>query len=100
MWGGAQGVRIVNLITQQPGHGHLPGKATVQDVGHCLRALQKLVTAENFTSLALPRLATGVGGLDWSDVQPLVERHLDGLQIPVFVYTTYQPGVAAREPGV
>jgi hypothetical protein len=44
-------------------------------------------------------LATGVGGLDWSDVQPMLARHLGDLGIPVFVYTTYQAGHAANESG-
>jgi O-acetyl-ADP-ribose deacetylase (regulator of RNase III) len=59
-----------------------------------------MVDKEGFTSLALPRLATGVGGLDWSDVQPLVEQRLGGLDIPVFVYTTYAAGEQAEEPGL
>jgi O-acetyl-ADP-ribose deacetylase (regulator of RNase III) len=100
MWGGAGGVRIVSLITQETGHGHRPGKATLRDVGHALRALNKMVTSEGFSSLALPRLATGVGGLDWAEVKPLVTQHLGELAIPVFVYATYHPGVAAREPGL
>jgi O-acetyl-ADP-ribose deacetylase (regulator of RNase III) len=63
-----------------------------------LRELRKLAEAERFTSIALPRLATGVGELDWDDVAPLVRQHLEGLGIPVIVYTTYRPGVAAEEP--
>jgi hypothetical protein len=42
-------------------------------------------------------LATGVGGLDWKDVKPLVEKHLGHLSIPVYVYGTYHPGVQAEE---
>jgi O-acetyl-ADP-ribose deacetylase (regulator of RNase III) len=67
-------------------------------VGHALKALHKLVVAEKITSLALPRLATGVGGLDWNEVEPLITQHLGDLGIPVVVYTTYHPGVAATEP--
>ena len=44
---------------------------------------------ESFTSIALPRLATGVGGLEWSDVQPVIEDRLGALGIPVFVYNVY-----------
>lgn len=73
------------------------GKATVERVNHTLRALRKWVEEEKFASLALPRLATGVGGLDWKDVAPLVERHLGDLEIPVYLYTSYRKGVAAEE---
>lgn len=102
MWGGAGGVRVVNLLTQEGGYGHggHPGKATTAHVNHTLRALRKIVEKEGFTSLALPRLATGVGGLDWSDVEPLVERQLGELKIPIFIYTTFHAGQAANEPGL
>jgi O-acetyl-ADP-ribose deacetylase (regulator of RNase III) len=99
-WAGADGRRIVALFTQEPpkNKGGRPGRATLQHVGHALRALRKLIEAEKFTSLALPRLATGVGELEWADVAPLVRQHLGDAGIPVIVYSTYRPGVAAQEP--
>jgi O-acetyl-ADP-ribose deacetylase (regulator of RNase III) len=56
-----------------------------------------VIEAEKFKSVALPRLATGVGGLDWKEVKPLMEKHLGHLSIPVYVYATYQSGVQAEE---
>jgi len=99
-WAGADGRRIVNLFTQEPPKmaGGRPGRAKLQHVGHALRALHNVVEAEKIKSLALPRLATGVGGLDWTDVQPLLEKHLGTLKIPVFVYSRYEKGVTAKEP--
>lgn len=99
-WMGADGKRIVNLFTQNPAPsaGGKPGRATLQHVAHTLKELHKWVEAEGVTSLALPRLATGVGGLAWADVQPLVQQHLGSLKIPVIVYTTYAAGVTAPEP--
>ena len=67
-------------------------------VNHALRKLRTFVETEKIASLALPRLATGVGGLDWKEVRPLVERHLGDLGIPICVYETFQPGVVAKEP--
>jgi O-acetyl-ADP-ribose deacetylase (regulator of RNase III) len=98
-WSGVGGVRIVNLFTQEPAlsHGAKPGRATVESVNHCLKALSKVIEAEKFKSVALPRLATGVGGLDWKDVKPLIEKHLGHLPIPIYVYTTYHSGVQAQE---
>ena len=101
-WAGVGGVRIVNLYTQEPAAGYganHPGRATIENVNHCLKALCKLIEREKFKSVALPRLATGVGGLDWKDVKPLVEKHLGHLSIPVYVYGTYHPGVQADEKG-
>jgi O-acetyl-ADP-ribose deacetylase (regulator of RNase III) len=99
-WAGVGGVRIVNLFTQEPAAGHganHPGRATIENVNHCLKALCKVIEAEKFKSVALPRLATGVGGLDWKEVKPLMEKHLGHLSIPVYVYATYQSGVQAEE---
>ncbi|MCY1457425.1 hypothetical protein D9M71_747250 [compost metagenome] len=48
-------------------------------------------------SVALPCLATGVGGLDWKDVRPLVEKHLGDLGIPVILYEVYRKGMIADE---
>jgi len=99
MWGGPEGVRVVNLITQEGGYGHgsRPGKATLKHVRDSLRALAKMVEKESFTSLALPRLATGVGGLEWDEVRPLITDLLGGLEIPVYVYVEYHAGVQAAE---
>ncbi|AVP97459.1 Appr-1-p processing protein [Ahniella affigens] len=98
-WGGAEGPRIVALFTQDGayGHGAKPGKATTAHVNHALKELAKEVRQEGWTSLALPRLATGVGGLDWQEVKPLIEHHLGDLGIPVLVYETYRPQQAADE---
>ncbi len=100
VWGGADGVRIVNLLTQEGGYGHgvRPGRATVSNVSHALKNFKKIVEKEGFTSAALPRLATGVGGLEWSEVSPLIQQQLGDLPIPVYVYSTYHAGEKASEP--
>ena len=98
-WGGVYPSRIVALFTQDAAydHGAKAGKATLQHVNHALRALAKEVKKEGWASLALPRLATGVGGLDWAEVKPLIEQHLGELGIPVVVYETYRPNERAHE---
>jgi O-acetyl-ADP-ribose deacetylase (regulator of RNase III) len=100
VWAGADGRRIVNLLTQEPAPDHhaRPGRATVAHVNHALRDLRRIAEKEGFRSLALPRLATGVGGLDWKEVRPLIERHLGDLDRPIYVYETYRPDVKAEEP--
>lgn len=99
VWSGANGVRIVNLFTQEPpSHkgGHA-GPAHIEYVSRSLKALKEWAIKENIESLALPRLATGVGGLAWADVEPVVKTHLGDLKIPVYVYTTYKKGMKAAE---
>ncbi len=98
-WMGADGKRVINLFTQEPAYhaGEKPGRATLQHVGHALRDLRHLIDKEKFSSVALPRLATGVGGLEWSDVKLLITQHLGDLTIPVIVYATFHAGQAAAE---
>ena len=103
MWGGVnatgRSIRIINLLTQEPGvhSGAHAGKAHLEYVNHALHALRKLIDAKEFNSLALPRIATGVGGLNWSDVEPVIKRVLGDAKIPIFVYSTYKKGVTADE---
>lgn len=105
-WSGVAGadqptMHIVSLFTQDPPKhkgGH-PGRATTTHVNHALHALRKHADREKIRSLALPRLATGVGGLDWAEVQPLIQGTLGDAGIPVFVYTTFKAGAPAHEPG-
>jgi hypothetical protein len=42
-------------------------------------------------------LATGVGGLEWEKVYPMLQQALKELDIPVYVYRLYKKGVAAQE---
>jgi O-acetyl-ADP-ribose deacetylase (regulator of RNase III) len=54
---------------------------------------------EGLSSVALPRLATGVGGLSWEDVRPLIFNQLADMDVDIFVYETFVPGRKAAEPG-
>ena len=99
MWGGVGGVRIFNLMTQEPAktlNGH-PGSATLSNVDHSLKKLAKMVKKENISSLAIPKLATGYGKLDWEDVKPLIDKRLGELDIPIYVYSLYKKGAKANE---
>ena len=100
--GGPNGVRLVSLLTQDGGYGQgaRPEKATVKNVRDALRALATMIASEGFTSVALPRIATGVGAMDWNDVWPIVQERLGGVAIPIFVYSEYHAGQQAREPGL
>jgi len=41
---------------------------------------------KNIREIAFPRLGCGNGGLQWGQVQPLMERYLAELPIPVFIH--------------
>jgi O-acetyl-ADP-ribose deacetylase (regulator of RNase III) len=101
IWSGVGGKRIVNLMTQEAPNGEKhsghSGPASVSHVSHALKALANLIQKENIRSVALPKLATGVGGLDWADVKPLIETHLSDCGADVYLYTTFKKGVPAQE---
>ena len=99
-WGGVGGVRIFCLMTQDAEHGRgdLPGPATEATVNHCLKRLRHELDRGEIRSLALPKLATGVGGLAWETVLPLIHHHLGDSPVPVYVYSRYEKGGVASEP--
>ena len=90
-WKGPGSQAIVSLLTQKPplSQGQHPGKATLSNVSHCLKKLVEEVKENSYKSLAITKLATGVGGLDWEEVKPLLEKFLGPLEIPVYVYAKY-----------
>lgn len=51
-----------------------------------LKWIQDTYKSEGITSLAVPALGCGLGGLDWRDVGPLMCRYLSVLDIPVAIY--------------
>ncbi|MBK9338969.1 MAG: macro domain-containing protein [Lewinellaceae bacterium] len=98
MWTGGER-QIVNLLTQEPpvSENSHPGRASIIHVNHALRELVKLIEKEHIESVALPRLATGVGGLDWEEVRPVIYNYLDGLATKIYLYTHFTKGVKAAE---
>ena len=100
-WGNGNGKQIVSLMAQEgpdSKHSHgTPGRATISYLDHSLKNLAKQVKKEDIKSLALPKLATGVGGLQWADVRGLIQKNLGDLNIPVYLYTTYLKGQEAHE---
>jgi O-acetyl-ADP-ribose deacetylase (regulator of RNase III) len=99
VWSGTGGARVINLITQDGGyeHGSKPQHATISSVNHALRALRKLIVKEHIASVALPRLATGIGGLDWTQVRPLIENQLGDVDVDVYIYSDHGPAKKTGE---
>lgn len=98
IWGGP-GVRVINLFTQEPpkcANSH-PGKANLANIKNCMKSLKKTLEKEGFKSLAITKIATGVGGLEWNDVYPILKEQLSDLNIPVYVYKTFKADQKAVE---
>lgn len=60
---------IINFPTKR----HWKGKSKLEDIKTGLVALVAQVQQLNITSIAIPPLGCGNGGLDWSEVKPLIE---------------------------
>jgi len=65
-------------------HWRNPSKIEYIEAG--LQKFVKTYQEKGITSIAFPRLGCGNGGLDWSDIQPLMEQYLKKLPISVFIY--------------
>ena len=59
-----------------------------------LKALVTLIKQRNITSIALPPLGCGNGGLQWAKVKPMIEDHLGALDLRVVVY---EPSAAIKQ---
>lgn len=98
-WRGVEGPAIISLFTQNhPGvKGGTPGRADLSFVNSALKELAKYIEKEKVKSIALTKLATGVGALPWSEVKPMIEHHLKGSKASVYVYEEFKKGVKAQE---
>ena len=79
------GVRIVNCPTK----GHWRSPARIADIERGLDYLVDHVAEWGITSITLPPLGCGNGGLEWSEVGPLIYRKLHHLPIDVWAYAPY-----------
>ena len=97
-WKGVGTFTVYNLFTQEPppSAGQTPGKATLSNVNHCLRELVKQAKQDGIKSLSITKISTGVGGLSWDEVKPILEKQLKELGIPVLVYEGFKKGVAVE----
>ena len=98
-WKGAGGPGIYNMFTQEPAKsmGSHPGKASLSHVAHCLKDLSKTIREDDVKSISITKVATGVGGLDWVDVKPLLQEYLGSLDIKVYVYEEFKKDLKAVE---
>jgi uncharacterized protein YwgA len=78
-------VRIVNFPTK----GHWRSPSRLSDIERGLDYLAAHVGEWGISSLAIPPLGCGNGGLEWSEVGPLIYGKLSALPIDIEVYAPY-----------
>lgn len=83
---------IVNFPTKA----HWRSKSKISYIEDGLNALAKAIREYKISSIAIPPLGCGNGGLDWSDVKPLISSKLEALDdVDVVVFA---PRDAVDEP--
>ena len=79
------GARVVNFPTK----GHWRSSSRLSDIERGLDHLVAHIGGWGITSIALPPLGCGNGGLEWAEVGPLIYRKVHTLPIDVEVYAPY-----------
>jgi O-acetyl-ADP-ribose deacetylase (regulator of RNase III) len=75
------------FIINFPTKGHWRARSRLGDIQSGLADLRRVILDHAITSIAVPPLGCGNGGLDWSDVLPLIADALGDLaDVQVFVY--------------
>lgn len=102
LWGGAGKTKVLNLLVGEEADPELtrPSRPNKIAVNQAFRAMNKLVVDERLTSIAMPKIGSGVGGIDWLEVKGMMHSQLGELLIPLFVYVTELDGLLASEPGM
>ena len=81
------GLGLPHYLINFPTKRHWKGKSRLSDIEAGLSALAADIHRLKITSIALPPLGAGLGGLDWADVRPLIVAALDNLpDVQVIVY--------------
>jgi len=83
---------VINFPTKR----HWRGKTRLEDIEAGLEALVGEIRSRGIRSIAIPPLGSGLGGLEWADVRPRIERALQGL--PDVRVVVFEPK-GARAPG-
>lgn len=82
---------IINFPTKR----HWRGKSRIDDIRSGLIALVDEIRRRDIRSVAIPPLGSGLGGLDWAQVRPLIEEALSAL--PKVEVVVFEPGATGAD---
>lgn len=82
---------IINFPTKK----HWRGKSRMEYIEAGMDALVEEIHKRGIRSIAIPPLGSGLGGLDWNQVRPIIERCLQGVAgVEAIIY---EPGGSSKE---
>jgi O-acetyl-ADP-ribose deacetylase (regulator of RNase III) len=73
---------VINLITKAKKN----DKPTYYHLEKCLQALRREIVTREIKQLAIPRLGSGLDGMDWSIVFGMIKSALRGLILDLYIY--------------
>lgn len=74
---------IINFPTKR----HWRGASRMEDIESGLAALVATIREKHIQSIAIPPLGSGLGGLNWQQVKPIIETAMSGLtDVRVLIY--------------
>ena len=79
------GYAVPEWVVHFPTKRHWRDKSLLHDIDEGLRDLASTIRHRRMKSIAVPPLGCGLGGLSWTSVRPLLERHLRVLPCDVTV---------------
>ena len=86
---------IINFPTKD----HWRHPSRTEYIHRGLHALVNEIKNNNITSIAIPPLGAGLGGLSWEQILPLIEAHMDTVpEVSVTIYHPLHPPLQAIPP--
>ncbi|GMG95034.1 Appr-1-p processing protein [Cupriavidus sp. TKC] len=76
---------IINFPTKR----HWKGKSRIEDIEAGLKDLVRVIQDKGIQSIAIPPLGSGLGGLDWEEVRPMIAAAMAAL--PDVLTLVYEP---------
>ena len=73
---------IISVATKT----HWRDTSTLDDIRTGIRNMKAMIIGMEITSLAMPALGCGLGGLSWNDVHLLIEQELSDVDCDIRVY--------------
>lgn len=81
---------VFNLGTQENTRN---SRATVESIERCLRNLRATADQERISSIAMPRIGAGLGGLAWETVRAIIERVFSDWSGDLYVHEEFSPEI-------
>ena len=73
---------VLNFPTKR----HWRHRSRLDHIEAGLQCFIRVYASWGITDIAFPKLGCGNGGLNWEDVRPVMEQHLNDLPIPVYIH--------------